>query len=296
MIDAVIAALAGRQHGNVTRWQLLELGLTDGAIAHRVATGRLHRVYPGVYAVGRPPKTPLERAAAAVLACGPGAALSHEAAGALWGFLKHWPTTFDVTVRLDRRPRGVRVHRCATLTRRDIRTPLGIRATSPARTLLDCAPRLDDRTRTRAVNDARLSTYLQPGDLPELLARCPTHPGAKLLKPFTTTRRNPTRSEFEDAFLDFFERFNLPEPRVNTKVAGFEVDAFFEAEKLIVELDGYEFHSDKGAFRRDRDRDADALVARLETVRITWDGLMDTPHKEAARLHAILQARRAEAA
>jgi hypothetical protein len=108
VIDALIVKLAAKQHGNILRSQLLALGLTNNGIAHRVAIGRLHRVFPCVYAVGRPPATPLERAAAAVLAAGPGAALSHEAAGALWGFLKHWPATFDVTVRVDRRPRGIR--------------------------------------------------------------------------------------------------------------------------------------------------------------------------------------------
>ncbi len=81
---------------------------------------------------------------------------------------------------------------------------------------------------------------------------------------------------------------------VNTRIAGHEVDAFFEAEQLIVELDGYEFHSSREAF--ERDRDPQAMVSGIGTVRVTWLRLIDDSEDEAARLHAILRARRARAA
>ena len=141
--DVAIARVAARQHGNITRAQLLSLGLARNAITYRVRIGRLYRVHRGVYAVGRPPRVPLERAAAAVLACGPGAALSDESAMCLWGLERRWPDTPHVTVpgERDRRPAGICVHRRGGLTRTDVRTQLGIRATSLARTLLDCAAR-----------------------------------------------------------------------------------------------------------------------------------------------------------
>jgi hypothetical protein len=284
-----IAGLADRQHGNVTRRQLLDLGLSDRAIAYRLGLGRLHRAHAGVYAVGRPPKTALERAAAAVLACGPGAALSHASALALLGFVKHWPTLLDVTIPGDRRTKGICVHRSKSLQPRDLRTHQGIRVTSPARTLLDCAPALTNRALTRAVNEALLSKRLKRWHLAELLERSGSHPGARLLTPFLTHGDGPTRSEFEDSFVEFCERFGLPGPKVNTRVAGHEADAFFEAERLIVELDSYEYHSSRDAFARDRDRDADTLVAGCGTVRITWERLMGAPGKEAIRLQKILE-------
>jgi Transcriptional regulator, AbiEi antitoxin len=227
--------VAARQHGNVTRQALLALGLSDDAIAHRVAHGRLHRVHLGVYAVGRPPTTALERAAAAVLACGTGAALSHRSAGALWGFIKPWPTRFDVTVSRDRRPKGIRTHSARTASPQDFTRHLGIRVTTPARTLLDCAPPLTDPQLARAVNDALLSNYLKPSHLGELLARSPrNHPGAARLAPFIEQPASaPTRSELEDAFLAFCGRYDLPRPKTNAKVAGYEVDALFEAEQII---------------------------------------------------------------
>jgi hypothetical protein len=106
----------------------------------------------------------------------------------------------------------------------------------------------------------------------------------------------PTRSEFEDRFLAFCREYGLPEPLINTFVAGYEVDALFPAERLIVELDGWEYHRDRHSFHGDRDRDADTLEAGYETVRVTWPRLTQRAVREAARLLAILARRRALAA
>ncbi|MGI8506699.1 MAG: hypothetical protein ACR2MK_07840 [Solirubrobacteraceae bacterium] len=292
--DLAAAAVAERQHGNLTRLQLLDLGLNDDAIAHRVKRGRLHRVHTGVYAVGRPPVTALERAAAAVLACGPGAVLSHMSALALWGFADRWPARLEVTVARHRHPAGVHVHRCRTLTRRDRRRQHGIAVTSLARTLVDCAPRLSERALTRAVNDGLRSPFLSRSQLAEVCARLSRHPGVKLLSRFVDSRDGPTRSGFEDDFSGFCARFGLPAPKVNTTVCGYEVDALFEDERLIVELDGWDFHQSRDSFESDRNRDADTLAAGVATVRITWNRMTATPVEEVARLGAILAGRRAQ--
>ncbi len=266
----------------------MALGLGSAAIQYRVRARSLHRVHDGVYAVGHPPRTPIEKAAAAVLACGAGAALSHASAMALWGFSKRWPPSFDVTVQRDRRPRGITVHVSRTLHGRDTTTHYGIRVTTPARTLSDSAPNLRDAALARAVNAALLSNYLTRSQLAEFLAR---HPN-KRLQPFVETTDGPTRSQFEDAFLAFCERYALPRPRVNTIVAGREVDAYFEAERLIVELDGWNFHSSRASFESDRDRDADSLLEGIGTIRLTWERLIDKPEPEAERLREILRMRR----
>jgi hypothetical protein len=294
-VDPAVATLAARQHGNVTRAQLNALGIGDNGIAHRVRTGRLSRVHHGVYAVGRPPSTPIERAAAAVLACGARAALSHESALALWGFAKRWPTPPTVTVATDRHPRAVTVHRCRTLTRADIRTQLGIRATSAARTVLDCVPGLDEKPRTRLVNDALRSPFLTRNELAATRARRPRHPSAALLDPFLDRTDGPTFSDLEDEFLAFCRTHGLPRPQINTRAAGRIVDATFAAERLIVELDSWEFHQDRAAFEDDRERDANALDTGFETIRITSRRITHRPAAEAARLHRILARRRDQA-
>jgi Protein of unknown function (DUF559) len=245
-----------------------------------------------VYAVGHHPTTPVARARAALLACGPGAVLSHGSAATLWGMRKRWQSPVEVTVRRDHRRRGIRAHRSKMLAPQDVKLHLGIRLTSPARTALDIAPSLGDRALARVVNEARLSGYLRPEDLGELLDRCPTHRGAKRLRPFVEATAGPTRSEFEDAFVVFAQHFGFPRPEINVHVAGYEVDALFRSERLIVELDGFEYHRDRRSFERDRDRDVATLVAGFETVRVTWQRLTLKADREAARLHTILDGRR----
>jgi very-short-patch-repair endonuclease len=295
MVETVIAELAGRQRGYVTRRQLLDVGVGSKAIDYRIKVGRLIPVYTGVYAVGHVPSLPQDRAVGALLACGRSAVLSHGSAATLWRVFRRWDLPFAVTVPTARRRSGVRVHR-ASLARADVSTQLGVRVTSPARTLLDIAPRITEKTLTRAVNELRFARHLHIEQLADLLLRCPRHPGARRLIPFVETADNATRSKFERDFLAFTERFGLPRPRVNVRVAGREVDAYFPEERVIVELDGYEFHSSKDRFRSDRDNDADALTLDIVTVRVTTDRLERTPENEARRLHRILELRRRRAA
>lgn len=246
-------------------------------------TGRLITEYAGVYAVGHRPELPQDRAFGALLACGEGAVLSHGSAAAVWGIFKRWEQPFEVTAPSRHRRAGIRIHQ-ATLARRDVTTQIGLPVTAPARTVLDNAPRLTDKALARAVNDLRRAGYLHLADLAELLER---HPAVRL-RPFVERPAGPTRSEFEDAFLAFAERFGLPRPLVNTRLAGFEVDALFPGPRVIVELDGWAFHSSRESFIGDRDRDAELLARGYRTVRITWERLIEAPEREAVRLRAIL--------
>jgi very-short-patch-repair endonuclease len=291
-IAARISTVAARQYGHVTRSQLLEIGLAERTISGRIESGRLIVVHEGVDAVDYARPEPIARAAAVVLACGPGAVLSHSSAAALWGIRRRWEFPLEVTVPSDRRRPEIRIHRSETLARRDVRHQLGIRAMSPARTVLEIAPRLNEKALARAVNDARLGGHMSLTDLSELLERMPHHQGARRLKPFVRSRQAPTRSGWEDELTGFAERFGLPKPRLNTHVAGWEVDALFPDERLIVELDGWDTHQDKKSFESDRERDAATLEAGFATVRVTWGRFHDAAAREAARLHEILRARR----
>jgi very-short-patch-repair endonuclease len=286
-IDESIDRLAARQRGYVTRGQLLDAGLGREAIKYRLTNGRLIPIHTGVYAVGHAPLAGVDRAYAALLACGPGALLSHSTAACVWGLDHRWPTPFEVIVENARRRPGIKIHR-ATITRKDVRRHHGIRVTSPARTVLDIAPRLTDNALARAVNDLRLERFLRIPDLAEVTARLPRHPGACRVRAFTDNPTGPTRSEFEDAFAAFTDAHGLPRPEFNTRVAGYEVDALFTAQKVIVELDGWGYHRSKEAFERDRERDATTLVVGYRTIRITWERMTNRPHREAERLRRIL--------
>jgi very-short-patch-repair endonuclease len=287
-VDRTIAALAARQYGHVTREQLLEAGLTRGLIDTRLKKGRLIQVHRGVYAVGHRRIEPLARAKAAVLAGGPGAILSFSSAAFLWGLTTRLALPPELTVKKDRRIAGLRIHTSNTLAHPDIKTQHGIRTTSPARTILDIAPTYNDDQLTRAVNDARHSRYLNLSDLAELLNRLPHAPAAARLRPFVDTPTGITRSMFEDAFLRFVRHFELPVPDVNVMLGGYLVDALFKDHRLIVELDGWDFHNDRHSFETDRERDAAMLALGYVTVRITWERLTQLSRREATRLKKIL--------
>ena len=219
------------------------------------------------------------------------AVLSHASAASLWGIFDRW---WDA-VRGDRRQRagGARASASTSDARRaaDVRRHLGIRVTSPARTIFDIAPRLTDKALTRAVNELRIERLLKLEQLAELTARLPRHRGASRVRPLIETSRGPTRSELEDRFAAFATRFDLPPFEFNARVAGYEVDVLFPAQRVIVELDGYEFHGTRQAFEKDRERDATTLAAGYRTVRITWERLTEAAEREAARLNAIIASR-----
>jgi hypothetical protein len=280
-----MSRVADRQYGHVTRQQLLELGLPSQTIARWVTNARLTRVHAGVYAVGLPQRGALPRAMAAVLACGDHAFLSHDSAAALWG-VRPWPHTPEVLVPTEKRRPGIRTHRTQTLTTRDVRRHHGIRVTSPARTITDIQPRLTDPQLIRAINDLRLAKHMRQAELERLLAACPR--AQALIDP----AERPTRSPKEDAFLAFCAQYGLPRPQVNVILHGFEVDALFPEEKVIVEIDGWDFHKTRESFESDRDKDAELAKYGYLVVRVTSTRLKDTPAYEAERLLTTLNRRR----
>lgn len=283
-----IVALAERQHGVVTRAQLAELGLTDPSIGRRVEDGSLWRVHKGVYAVGRPSLTREGRFMAAVLSCGPAAALSHFAAGVLWRLLTERGPRIDVTVPRggQRRRRGaVIIHRSA-LPAADITHRDGIRVTTPARTLIDLADVLPRRQLERALDEA---AYLRLDLAP--VSPLPGRRGAGVLAQ-VIARHAPgstrTRSELEERMLSLCKRCRLPTPEVNTTVQGHEVDFLWRDSRLVVEVDGWAAHGTRSAFERDRRRDADLLAAGWRVLRISWERLRSEPLWVAERLAEVL--------
>jgi hypothetical protein len=279
-------------HRQVTWAQLAALGLDSDGVGRREWISRVHR---GVYSVGGPPRTGLEHAAASLLACGDGAAICHDSAMTLWGMWKRWELPIHVTVEGDRRRPGIRVHHLRELDDHDVRLHHDLCVTSPARTLLDMAPHMPEAALKRRVNEARRAEILTLTDVADVVDRFTRHPGARRLRPLLDIKGGPTRAEWEDEFPAFCKQYDLPEPVLSEMIAGHEADALFPAEKVVIELDSWEFHNDKEAFESDRDRDADRLAAGYVTLRITWERIKRRSAREAGRLHEILRQQRKRA-
>ena len=270
----MLATLTTGQHGVVARRQLCELGLTDSVIAYAVGLGRLHRMHRGVYAVGHPIVGARGRWMAAVLACGPTAALSHTSAAALWGIRSSAASLIDVMVRTrgGRSRAGLRIHRTPSLRPEEVTTHAGIPVTTPERAVLDVAATLTPRQLERALDQAEILRLLDWHTLDAVVRADANHHGARRLRA-TLERHHPgttlTKSELEEAFLALCRAQGLPRPQVNTYVEDLEVDFLFPGHSLAVETDGWGVHRTRRAFERDRERDATLTRAGYRVLRFT---------------------------
>jgi predicted transcriptional regulator of viral defense system len=266
-IDGRIAAVARRQHGLITTAQLVRAGLTSGAITKRRDTGRLHPLYRGVYAVGHDRLSREGRWLAAVLAAGDGAVLSHLAAAKHWDIWRRRWDGIDVLVPGNRRPRrGFRVHRVNRLDKRDTTIRQGIPITTPARTLVDLAQVLTAHQLANVIHEAAFRDRFDEHATRQAMTRAP---GRKLATLHAALQAHAsgsagTRSGLEDAFL---ETWQGPEPRVNTKVDGIEVDLYWPDQNLAIEIDG-PGHARPRTRKEDEQRDRQLQENDIRVVRI----------------------------
>jgi Protein of unknown function (DUF559) len=166
----------------------------------------------------------------------------------------------------------------------------GIPVTSPSRTLVDFAA-LETGTRlARTFEEADRLGLLDRSQVREVLDRAPARRGAGRVRRLLREYLPPTwtRSELERRFLELCNDSNLPPPAHNVLAAGFEVDVLWPRQRLVVELDGYEFHRTRAAFERDRVRDVRLKLAGYEVVRITARRLAADPAGIAKEIRALL--------
>jgi len=224
---------------------------------------------------------------AAVLACGDGALLSHRAAAVLWGIRPPPIERIDVLVTtasgVHSRP-GYTAHRASRLHPDDATRRDGVPVTSPARTLLDLAADLSERELARAVEQAQVCHLVTDGSLYEQCSRYPRHPGARALRHAIRPEPALTRSAAERRLLELIRAARLPEPHANTRIGAYEGDLVWPEAAVVVEVDGYAFHSTRAAFERDRRRDAELQTMGYRVFRVTWRQIADEPEALVATL------------
>jgi predicted transcriptional regulator of viral defense system len=292
--DRALALLAGRQHGVVSIRQLeQQIEYSHQAVERAVGSGRLHRMYRGVYAVGHVDLSQHGECLAAVLAVGPGALLSYHSAGWLWGIWRGSPKPIHVTAFVPRHhpgPRGAVRHRARNLADPDRAFADGIPVTSVARTLLDLASKLSGDQLRRALERAEDLGLFDLDDLRAVVERNRGHHGAKRLRLALTTYepRRFTRSEFERRFVDHLVRSGLPRPTTGWNEAGFELDVYWPDLRFGIELDTCETHGTRDAFERDHDRDLALTMARVETIRISERQFLRDRNEIAAYIATLL--------
>jgi hypothetical protein len=287
----VIAELAERQHGVMSRAQLLAAGVSDDMIGRRLAWKRVERLHAGVF--GLPTIGERGRFMAAVLAAGDGAVLSHRSAGALWDLRSQSWTRVDVTAprRGVRGGPGLRLHTTRSLHPADVTELDGIPCTTVPRTLIDLAGHLTPHDLNRLLERTLILRVFDKRAFDDALARANGRRGAGTLRRLIDELADqppPTRSELERRFLELIQSASLPSPVVNGVVCGHEVDFHWPDARLIVETDGAETHDTPSAFHTDRGRDLDLELADWHVIRITWRQLRDQPERIVALLRRRL--------
>jgi predicted transcriptional regulator of viral defense system len=298
-LDGRVARIAGRQHGVVTLRQLRAIGMRDTSVKRRVASGRLVRLYRGVYAVGHVQRTREARWIAAVMASGPGSVLSHLDAAALWGMYETRARTIHVTTTAPstRRLPGVKLHRARNLHPDDVTVKDGIPVTTVAKTLIDLTDRLTTDRVLRAIREAE---YLGLLDLPTLDAAVQRARGRRRLVALSEARARHTpgqivKEELEHRFQELLHAADLPKPETNVKVKTrrrtYEVDCLWRDEGVVVELDGRAAHQRAAAFEEDRARDAALSAVGLRPLRFTWHRVTREGREVVVELTATLRGR-----
>lgn len=299
-VDAVIVRLADGQYGVVARRQLLGLGVGRRAIASRLSRGLLFPLYRGVYAVGHRQLRIEGKWLAAVLAAGEGAVLSHRDAAALHG-MRTAPESQNVSVTTTAASRaipGLWLYRRRVLAEEERGTVRGIPVTSPARTLVDIAEMLTAGQLASTLGEADRRGLLDVAAVERALARMRGRRGqghARLRAALDAHRRHGavlTRSALEERFLDLVIGAGLPRPLLNATANGYEIDALWPDERVVVELDGWAHHAGREAAGRDRDKTNRLQVAGYLVLRFLHGDVANRPTRVAAAIRDALTASR----
>jgi hypothetical protein len=277
--DWAVAGLAGRQHGVVTRPQLLEAGLSRSGIDRRIRSGRLHVLHPRVYAMGHRVVSREGRWLAAVLSAGDRAVLSHRSAACLWGLLRtedRLPIEISAP-RATRSTEVIRRHR-ARLAADEVTTRRQIPVTTLRRTLLDLAAKSSLAATEAAVREAEYLHRLTLTDLGAIVGRYRGMRGVGKLRTcldrLAGDPQGRSRSKLEARFAALIGQLDLPRPELNILLecdgGWVEADCLWRNQRLIVELDGARSHRTRSAFESDRERDRRLQAAGWRVVRVTW--------------------------
>jgi very-short-patch-repair endonuclease len=290
-------SLVERQFGVVDHDQLAERGYSNEAIDHRVETGRLHRVFRGVYAVGRPELTQKGWWMAAVRACRPEAWLSHGDGAALYGVRERPPGDIHLTIPLDARRshEGIAAHR-RHLADHEKTVHAGIPVAAIEVVLADLAAELRRGPLEAAINEADVRGLITVPRLRERAESMPRRAGRKPLRE-TIDRRTfrYTRSGLERALIPLALSAGLSRPQTRVVVCGWEVDFFWPDLGLVVETDSLTYHRTPQAQAKDRLRDQAHIAAGLTPLRFTHSQIRYEPGYVRAMLATVARRLRGRA-
>jgi len=296
-----IAAEAARHHGVFTYRHAVEAGVTSGAISRRVQSGAWQRPAPSVYVMPGSPATWRRAVAIAVFGSGTGAVASHATAAHLWDLAKR-PRVIEVTTPNKGRPsRNHVIHRSTDLIPDDMTDVDGIPASTVARSLVDIGIPWGEGMAGRCLDEAvrkGLTTERAVASVLHRVARRGRN-GVGPMRIVLSDRlgwSSITESQLESEFLRIMQAagIELPVSQVRIVKRGgrliARVDFVYPEIRLVIELDGERYHTDRDTFRRDRRKQNDLTLEGYRVLRFTaWD-VFAAPEYVVAAVVAALSA------
>jgi very-short-patch-repair endonuclease len=268
--------------------------VSEYSIDRRLGNGRLVRVFPAVYAPAPLIEVPLGLETAALLACGPPAALADHSAATLWKMRPGEARPVHVLIRSTRNGPtldGVVVHRSRTLLTRDIVVHEGLPVTTPARTILEIAVRLDDDHVEQIVANAIHQRLTTLAEFHDVLHRAGRHPGSFTLRRVLARETGLARTESppQQLLLKMIRDADLPAPETEVYVLGYRLDFLWRKQRLAVEVDAYGTHGSRTSFEKDRRRNARLLSeAGISVLQVTRDRILGEPFAVVALIARAL--------
>lgn len=296
---ALMRGLAEKQHGVFSTWQLLSQGINERTIVSRRKGGLLVPLHQGVYALAHTRLDQEGRAMAAVLACGPGAVLSHFSAGHHWGLCGSRGPIEVLRQSGGLEPgshEDVRLHQTRRLHAYEVTVERGIPATAIERVLLDLAERTDVKRLERMFVSAYKRPTFSWSRLRRIITRRRGCKGVGKLRRIAhevDPEALETKSPPEVDFLALWRQVDLSVPAVNVLVEGHLVDFLWADQKVIVETDSWSHHGDPLAFEKDHQRDVELTAAGYDVHRATAKMLQGDPGPFLQNVHRALLTRTA---
>lgn len=289
-MSAATWAVVRKQFGVISRAQLLDLGWSEEAIRHRLSTGRLHVILPGVYAVGRPEVSTQGRWMAAALAAGDGARLAGQSMAEHLGYrpLVNGPIEIVVPEQAWRRIAGLRIIRSHVPVAHQVDHE-GIPGVSVVLSLVQIARRLTMGELERAINQADGLDLISPDALRTALDDIKGMHGVRRVREALDRRTFAmSRSELERRFRPVAKRAGLPPPETCVIYNGWEVDFLWRDLGLVVETDSLRYHRTPAQQHRDRKRDQAHLAAGDTPLRFTHGQVRYEPAHVESTLRAVV--------
>jgi len=255
-----------------------------------VRSGYWRRCARGVYFVDDREFTDAARIRAAVWAHGEGAAASGLAA-AWWHRLTLFaPDVVEVTVPRNSHGRShasTRVRR-RTLGPSDVSAVRGLTVTELALTVVEASVR---RRGGAKLMDRALQRSVDLQALWRAHLRNKGRYGSPAARRMLQAAADGSRSEAERLLVKLMRQAGLTGWRTNYPVAGYKVDAAFPKQKVVIEVDGFAFHTDEEVFQIDRQRQNTIALTGWQILRFTWLDLTEYPERVIAVIRSAISAR-----